>query len=202
MPEARLPFRLLHLMSLVAAIALTLTVPPAFMKAVMRSFGPVSSWNRAMYLDGVITLALVTWTAVLAPSVLVAYRSRLREAARSYATSAVFASGSALGFLFAARTVQTLTRWWRTGWPIEWYFLDTWLQVLGGMLHEIPGIPAAAIVAVWSTLVLTGVGRKPSGWLEFSYLIFGSCWILWALGGNLVYLINIPWFGSDTTTLW
>ena len=190
-------------MALVVAIALTLVIPPAFMKAVMRSFGPTSSWNRPMYLAGVITLALTSWTAILAPVALVANRSRLRRASRSYGTSAVFASGSALGYLFAAKAFETPLTWRISGWPIEWYTLDTYLHILGGMLHEIPQVPAAAIVAVWSILALTGIGRKPSSWPEFSCLIFGSCWVVWHLGGRLVLSLDIPWLrGDQPPTLW
>jgi hypothetical protein len=76
-------------MALVVAVALTLVVPPALMKAIMRSEGPDALWGRHEYVDGVTALALTSWTVVLAPLILVWNRSRLRRASRSYGTSAV-----------------------------------------------------------------------------------------------------------------
>lgn len=189
--------RLLHLMALVAAVALTIVVPPYQMQAVMRSFGPMSSWNRFMYLDGVITLALTSWTVLLAPVVLIANRSRLREAGCSYGTSSLFAAASALYFSIGATIVEKVSTWAISGWPIEWSTLALYLQMLGGMLWIIPKVAASAIVAAWSILALAGVGRRPSGWLEIACLILGLCWIAWCLVGKQVLLLDPPWLRGE-----
>ena len=188
----RRPLLLLHLMALVAAVALTIVVPPAFMRAVMRSYGPESSWNRFMYLDGVTTLALTSWTVLLAPLVLVANRSQLQESGRSYGTSALFAAASALSFFIGATAFEKVSTWMISGWPIEWFTIAPYLQMLGGILWMIPHVAAAAIVAAWSILALSGVGRRPSSWPEILCLILGLCWIAWwgARGGAP------PWGGG------
>ncbi len=194
---ARRPLLLLHLMALVAAVALTLVAPPALMQAVMRSFGPMSSWNRQMYLDGVITLALGLWTVALGPLALVANRRRLREAACSYGASTAFSSAVALGFLLASKAVDQFGTWSIFGWPAGLASRDIYLNTLGGMLHEIPKVEAAAVVTVWSILALAGVGRRPSGWAGALGLILGICWVAWCLVGRMVLLLDSPWLRGE-----
>ena len=110
------PLRLLHVMVLVAAVAVTLFIAPNLMQAIMTAYGPASSWNRRMYLVGVTSIALVCWTLILVPFALFGSCYRLRRASRSYGTAAVFAAAAALcvprgprfGFAAAAREVRRI----------------------------------------------------------------------------------------------
>src|SRR5262249_10983765 len=88
----RHPLRLFHLMTLVAALALTLAVSPTLMPLILK---PASGWGRREALAYMTSLAMTCWTPIVALIALVGDRSRLRRAGRSYGLSAVFAAASA-----------------------------------------------------------------------------------------------------------
>src|SRR5438270_11494647 len=83
----RRPVRLFHLMTLVAAIALSLAISPSLMTLIMK---PASGWGRREQLAYLTSLAMTFWTPVLALIALVGDRSRFRRARRSYGLSAGF----------------------------------------------------------------------------------------------------------------
>src|SRR5262249_35863911 len=85
------PFRLSHLMALVAALAFSRALSPSLMPLIMQ---PASGWGRREQLAYMTSLAMTVWTPILALIALVGDRSRLRRAGRSYGLSAVFAATS------------------------------------------------------------------------------------------------------------
>jgi len=182
----------------VAAVALTLVAAPAAMKAVMRSFGPVSSWNRAMYLDGLITIGLASWSLILAAGWLGPGRARVREAARSFGTSSALASASALAFFVSAKAVDAVLIAQlrnRSG-------FDRWLQVvIGQNLYQFSGVAASSIIAAWSILALTGVGRRPSRWEEIASLLLGMAWLGWFVAGRWILLQDFEWLRGEVPAL-
>jgi hypothetical protein len=105
----RRPVRLLDLMVLVAAVALTFT-SPATMKAIVPAEW-LSDWERRDYLIGLVSLVLSLWTAILVPLALLGNCHRLRRASRDYGTAACFASAAALLLLVARQVPPTLLLW-------------------------------------------------------------------------------------------
>jgi hypothetical protein len=94
------PMRLLHLMGLVAAIALTLAVLPALSPALRSGFG--GAYGRELLKYRIVnetSLALILWTPALALIAVLGGRPRLPRLARSYGTASAFAASSALVLL-------------------------------------------------------------------------------------------------------
>src|SRR5437868_903922 len=89
----RRPLRLLHLIALVAAAALTLVISPALMKLIMQ---PASGWSRWELLAYRTSVALTFWTPILALIAVIGNRSRVGRISRSYGISAVFAAAAAI----------------------------------------------------------------------------------------------------------
>ncbi len=58
---------------------------------------------------------------------------------------------------------------------------------------DAPAAAAAATIAVWLTLALTGVGRKPADWFDRLCLLFGLLWVLWYLGRDLMLITPSLW---------
>lgn len=173
------PLRLFHLMALVAAAAITLFVPPALMPVLRSAF----SWAEgAEQLIDQISVALTLWAPILALIAAFGARPRLRRAARSYGISAALASAAALSLLFA-RNLSWGFLQVRRGNPFfpEGAFRggSPFCPAAAQLVRDAPGAAAAAILAVWSILALTGAGRWPSGWFDRACLLFGLSWILW-----------------------
>jgi hypothetical protein len=187
----RFPLRLVHLMALVAAVAVTLVVAPALLKAIMK---PLSGMGPQEVLFHTTSLALILWTPILAVIAVIRNRSRLRRASRSYGTSAVFAAASAVCLLLVHGLIATWLGSFRgfsvfrvTGSSLKLMAI----QLVG---YRAPPSSATAIIAVWLILALTGAGRKPSGWLEILSFLFGLLWVLWYFVGYLVlYYTKLPW---------
>jgi hypothetical protein len=59
-------------------------------------------------------------------------------------------------------------------------------------VFEAPESAAAAIVAVWSILAVTGMGRRPSDWFDRLCFFFSLLWVLWCLFG-LDFVVQVPW---------
>jgi hypothetical protein len=59
----RRPLRLLHLMALVAALALTFVITPVLLKVIQK---PLSGWMKHEVLMYETSLALIVWTPILA----------------------------------------------------------------------------------------------------------------------------------------
>src|SRR5262245_16917279 len=83
------PMRLLHLMVLVAAVALTLVIAPGLMHVIRQL---LSGWGRSEQLAYKTDLALLIWTPVLTLIVVIANRRRIRRVCRSYGTASVIAA--------------------------------------------------------------------------------------------------------------
>ncbi len=186
----RRPLRLTHLVALVAAVALTLTVPPALMP-LLRSMASGAD-GRERLIDQ-ISLALTLWTPILALIAVFGDRSQLRRASRSYGISAVLAAASALLLLFVRNLFHALLQYRRGNPPFPeggfrggGYFCPAAAQ----LVLEAPEGAAAAIVAVWSILALARAGRGPSDWLERFCLLFGLSWVLWCFGRDFMQLFR------------
>jgi hypothetical protein len=182
--------RLLHLMALVAAVAITLAVPPALMPVLRSTFSGADGTER---LIDQISLALILWTPILAPIAVLGDRSQLRRASRSYGISAVLASAAALLLLLVRNLSYALLPYRRGNPPFPeggfrggGYFCPAAAQ----LVLEAPGGAAAAIVAVWSILALARAGRGPSDWSERFCLLFGLFWVLWYFGRDFMLLFR------------
>jgi hypothetical protein len=175
-------------MALVAALALTLVVPRSLMKLAQQ---PNSGWTDREQLYYKTTLALVFWTPVVAlVAVIVAIRtrSRLGRVGRSYGTAAVFAAAAA-NFVIVVRGLSSwLVMWYRHRYPFfpepDSYFSPTAQR----LAVDAAVAAAAATVAVWLVLALTGVGRRPADWFDRFCLLFGLLWVLLYVGRDLMWL--------------
>ena len=193
------PLRILHLMVLVAAVALTIYIAPALTQAIMRAYGPTSSWNRRMYLVGATSTTFVCWTGVLMPLSLLGNRRRRRRAARCYGNASVLAAGASLCLLFAAHAFNALLQIIYSGAAFSEFGLDYALQRLWQLLEHAPEV-SGAIVAVWVVLALTGAGRKPSNWLEILRLIFGVLWVVWYFVHYWMFFADLSWLKGEAFT--
>jgi hypothetical protein len=185
----RRPLRLIHLMALVAALALTLVVPPIVMTLIQQ---PSTGWVYREYLAYKTTLALILWTpivALIAVIVAIRTRSRVGRVGRSYGTAAVFAAAAAIFLLVVRGLSSALILWYLRGIPFfphpDSYFSPTAPQRLA---MNAPAATAAATVAVWLILALNGAGRRPADWFDRFCLLFGLLWVLWYLGLDLMRL--------------
>jgi hypothetical protein len=185
----RRPLRLFHLTTLVAAVALTLVISPALMTLIMK---PASGWGRREQLAYMTSLALTFWTPILALIALVGDRSRLRRVGRSYGLSAVFAAASAILLLFVRGLNSGVLGYLRGYRVFPWLPESLFSYPAMRIVREAPAGAAAAVVAVWLILGLTGAGRKPSDWFDCFCFLFGLLWVLWCLLGH-DFMVQIPW---------
>jgi hypothetical protein len=184
--------RLIHLMVLVAAAALTLVIPQALMNLIMEPRLGWEPWTRLAYKT---SLALTFWTPIVALiAVIVAIRthSRVGRVGRSYGTAAIFAAASAIFLLFVRGLSSALLSWYRYGLPVFRHPDDYVNLTARRLAHDAPAAAAAAIIAVWLILALTGAGRRPADWFDRFCLLFGLLWVLWYLGRDL--MLRTPWF--------
>lgn len=180
-PAQRDQGRLVHLMLLVAAIALTLAVTPALFERLVLSngWGP---WARRTYQ---VSIALIFWTPILALIAVSVHRHRIRRACRSYGTAAVFAAGSALIILFLQGIGLTLQDCFLAGGVVP---------VPGGdygrparqLLINAHVAAGSAVAAVWLMLAGTRMGRRPRDGVDRACFVLGLLWILWLVGRDFV----------------
>ena len=187
----RHPLRLSHLMALVAAVALTLVVPPALMKLITQ---PHSGWGPREQLAYKISLALCFWTPIvglIAVIVAIRDRSRVGRVSRSYGASAVVASATAFFLLVVRCLSSTLIEWWLRGIPVFPEPRSCFSPTAVRLAVDAPRAAATAIVAVWLILALSRAGRRPSDWFDLFCLVFGLLWVLWySLGRDLPSLLT------------
>ena len=177
-----------------AAVALTLVVPPALMKLIMQ---PTSGWGPREQLAYKISLALCFWTPIvglIAVIVVIRDGSRVRRVSRSYGISALVASTTAFFVLLVRGLCSLLIGSWLRGRPVfphpESYFIPEARR----LAINAPSATATAIVAVWLILALARAGRTPSDWFDRFCLLFGLLWVLWySLGRDLVLLSRALW---------
>ncbi|WP_165249560.1 hypothetical protein [Paludisphaera soli] len=184
---------ILHLTFLVAAAAVT-----------------VAAWPLVPYLDNAVprstirpvaclVLTAYFWSPVIAALLLAGPADRRRDAARSYGTAAVVAIALSAAWLtvrclgaeavrqqlYASAGLYPPTS--RVGlarliFPAAGsYYSPVAQQLIQGASNA-----GCAILAVWAILALTGAGRRPKGWLEWSSFAFGLAWVAFhALNGFL-----------------
>jgi hypothetical protein len=185
----RRPLRLFHLMTLVAALALSLAISPALMTLIMK---PASGWGRREQLAYMTSLAMTLWTPILALIALVGDRSRLRRAGRSYGLSAVFAAASAILLLLFRGLNSGVLGSLRGYRAFPWFPESLFSYPAMRIVREAPAGAASAVIAVWLILGLTGAGRRPSVWFDRFCFLFGLFWVLWCLLGH-DFMVTIPW---------
>jgi len=179
----RRPVRLLDLMALVAAAALTLTTP-----AIIREITPAYWGDRPLYVIHIINLSLVWWTAILSSMALVDYRSQRNQNGIGAGHAALFAVMATLSFLGLdqlASAVLKTSFGWAGATPKYFWVL--------GILQTFAYPAGAAIIAAWLILWLTKTGRRPSNWLDRLGFIVGLIWIFLAPTNRLVWVLPIPW---------
>ena len=96
---SRRPLRVLDLMVLVVAVAVTL-ISPGIMKAIIPAES-YHNWDRRQYVAHLTALVMIWWTVALLPLVLAEGRSRLQHACRNYGVAACLAAMLAVVLLFA-----------------------------------------------------------------------------------------------------
>jgi hypothetical protein len=188
MPQAQpRPLRLLHLMALVAALALTFVITPVLLQVIQQ---PVSGWNRRVIIGYQASLALVCWTPILAVIACVGNRLQLRDACRSYGIAAIFAAATALLVIFVRGLVSGLILRHVFGRPLVMWPDSPYSPGARDIVYSAPAGATSSVVAVWSMLVLTGAGRRPSDWFGHLGFLFGLLWVLWYVGKELMLLTS------------
>lgn len=186
-PSAR-PMRLVDLMMLVAGAALTSAVWPLLTSmitfpAALRSLGIDSVDDilktRVLW-TGQIVLTFYCWSPLLAIALLARPRDHRRWAARSYGTAAVAAASVALVIEVAA----LLADHFRQGITSIWIDMpNCYYSPFVERLSQTGLAAAAAMMGAWVTLALTGVGRRPSGWLEWLCLATAMLFVPYIVWG-------------------
>ena len=190
------PFRLLHLMALVAGAALTLIVTPALMPVVRSPLMTASGKQLFIRrLADQTSLAMIFWTPILVLIAVSGNRSRAGRFSRSYGVSAVLAAASALLLLFV-RSLCWALLYFRSPGPVLPVESATpksanYCPTVEKIVDSAPEGAAAAIVAVWSILALTRVGRWPSDWFERFCVLFGPLWVVRYIARDFV--LHLPW---------
>ncbi len=185
------PVRVLDLMALVVAVALTLVAHP-LMKAIVPADSH-DTWDRRQYVVHLTSLVLSLWTATLLALMLAGPRAEIRRACRSPGHAALFAVAAAFSFLAVQQVVTALVLGGIVGWPPEMvrYF---WVF---NVLEPAADASAASVIAVWLILALTRTGRVSSGWLDRLGCAVGLIWILWGLVNHLVWFLPIRWLQTS-----
>jgi hypothetical protein len=183
------PMRIFHLIMLVAALALTFAISPAAIRLIRK---PTSGWGFREQLVYTTSLAMTVWTPVLALIALVGDRSRLRRASRSYGLSAILAAAAAILVLYLRNVYAGVLGFLRGYGVFPWYPESFFSHPVLRLLREAPTGAAAAVVAVWLILALTGAGRRPSDWFDRLCFLVGLAWVLWCLVGH-DSMLTVPW---------
>lgn len=208
------PLRLIHLMFLTAAAALTFAAWPLVPRLVsdpFDSWGPRASWEAR------VVLTYYAWSPILAGLLLAGPGERRRRMARSYGTGAVAATSAALVFLTltssserrsivvtqklqatmqaqtAAMTAMTsnISRVLKgepaiTVAPPTPVVASPWFSPLALVLARGRAVAAGAVVGAWSALALTGVGRRPLGWLDGICLLLAVLFVAFSGGDEVI----------------
>jgi hypothetical protein len=181
------PVRVLDLMALVAAVALTL-ITPTIMKAII----PAKShhnWDRRQYVVHLASLGLFWWTASLTSLIVVESWPHFRRTFRQRGPAALFAVVAAFVFIGLEQVAWALVLGGVVGWRpgmVKYYWLFNILERGGSAA-------GASVFAVWLLLAVTKAGRGPSNWLDRAGCAVGLIWIFWGLVNNMVYWLPIPW---------
>jgi hypothetical protein len=180
--------RLLHLMALVAAVALTFLITPTPMKLIAEPSTNLF-WDEWLFYQ--ISLTLTFWTPILALIAAIGNRFRFRRASRSYGTAAVFAAAAAIIVLLVKRLIGAFPGSPR-GVSLSVLRPD-FSPAARRLVADAPEGATAAIVAVWLILAFTGAGRRPSDWFDRVCFLFGLLWIAWYLGGDSILTLHWTW---------
>ena len=183
----RRPLHLLDLMALVAAVAFTL-VSPAIMKAII----PATShhnWDRRQYLAHLAALVMIGWTVTLVPLVLSGGRRDLRRIFRGYGCAAILAAATTVSFLLLRQAPAVILL--ATG--VGSSPLGLFKPRLFDILEHAPDASAASVIAAWTTLALTGTGRRPSNWFERLGCAMGWMWIVMGFLSLIIWIVSIRW---------
>jgi len=171
-------------MALIAAVALTLVIPSALMKVIMQ---PLSGWGPREQLAYKTSLALTFWSPILALVTVIRNRSEVRRASRSFGTSALVAAAAV--FLLFVRGLDSTLLGYLHGIPFfpsrDFYFSPTARRFVA----DLPAAVAAATVAIWLILALTGARQRLSDWFDRFCFLFGLFWVLRYLGRDLILVL-------------
>ena len=185
----RRPVRLLDLMILVAAVAWTL-VSPRIMNAIIPAQS-LPTWDRRQYVHHLGSLVLLGWTASFAILTLGDAARRGRRSLRGYAPAAMVAVLTSGLFLLALQ-IPVMILLVVTGGGASQTNGIVWTRLFT-VLQMAPSTHAGAILAVWSLLWLTRLGRRPTHWLDWSTYLLGWLWIMAEFLSMLIYYLPIPW---------
>ena len=188
-------FRLLHLMALVAAAALTLIVTPALMPVVRSPLMTASGKQLFIRrLADQTSLALIFWTPIL---VLIAVSGNAPAPGGSAARMGSRRSWRRRQLYFSSSFGACAGRCFISGTPAVLPVVSVipkganYCPTVEKIVDSAPEGAAAAIVAVWSILALTRVGRWPSDWFERFCVLFGLLWVVWYIARDFV--LHLPW---------
>jgi len=181
-------------MAFIGAVAVSCYVIPVVVWASLMKFSPFIS--RRVYIIHSVSSTLVLWTFLLTGFTLFENRRTLRRAGRSYGTAAVFAAAISIATLMFRQVVALALNIALNG--RSWIF-DSVRDIFGWdyytILTEAPATMCATILAVWSILAITRVGRRPADGLEVFNVCFASFCLLWGLL-LVVLLSDVSWSWS------
>lgn len=195
-PEPR-PFRVIHLMAVVAASALSLSIPPMLTDALVesrRSFEATVGilrhpWEPAERLAHEITVGLVLWSSALAPIGILSNRRRLRRAGRSYGVASAIGAFLGVAFLSVSVFSSGVSRSLR-GRPIFPSAGSYHCPAVWDLLDVAPTGLALAVLTAWTILAVSAAGRWPSDWFEIACLAFGITCVAWPLGRAFLWMLS------------
>lgn len=185
--DTRRPMKLIHLMALVGAVALSIVLVPKLAKTI-KDIDPSTWWNGSTYVFNVTTITLVVWTPVSTVSALIDGRRQPGWAARSYGTAAVFAASVALVLLATRKAVEAI--------PFVGGSQGKLMPSIQTFLWQSSPTVTATVTAVWLVLAWTGAGRRPAGWLEYLGLVLAAAWVVWCYAGPLLSLSNFSFLNE------
>ncbi|WP_422931930.1 hypothetical protein [Singulisphaera sp. PoT] len=175
------PMRLTHLMVIVAAVALTISLVPALFTWMRKPSSSFDYRSRAVYQT---SLALILWTPSLALAAVISNRSRLRRIIMSYGYSAIFVATAAILFDIVRATSAGLASYYR-GFPLFPYWPESiYIRASFRFVYEASVSVPPGVVAAWTILALTRTGRRPADWFDRFCLVFGILWVFWGVAGH------------------
>jgi hypothetical protein len=171
-PTTKRALRPIYLKALAATVALLVIGSPGFARFTSAFVSSTEIWWWLELALIWAPVALVAETVVLAPIAWSRIRSQGREASRSYGAMAILGATSGVGFGMLNGLWSTVMFFYGRGWLSQYgiYYLKA--IVVPSLEYVVVSIAAA-----WTTLALTGAGRKSSGVFERLGLGLGWCWI-------------------------